>query len=143
MKLYVGVLVLAFMFASRFPVCKRRSVSVDSTLCSKRNAETAMDHTQTFRGQYGRLCTLVAQALIVGHSKDSVLEAACGNGDSVIPVYVRLREQRRRSNAALGLCKAAGVSNDELIQRAREIRTAVEQEWDRRIPIMDPRRLSV
>lgn len=100
-------------------------------------------HVLTFRGQYGRLCALAAQALEHRNcSTDAVRHAMGGEGDYV--QLAALREQRaitnRASTSAAVALRGGGMSSTEttklLIAVAREAKHAVESEWSLRLPIV-------
>lgn len=89
-----------------------------------------------FGGAYGRLCALVAAALARGCVQDRILAASRGNGIEPARTYRELRRQRAKVNSVIALCKEAGITDDVLIERGRDSRTAVEQEFMLRIPRM-------
>jgi hypothetical protein len=97
---------------------------------------TQLPHVMDFRGHYGRLCTLAAQALTQGNaSREAVRVALGGDGDNL--ALTKVREQRTRCNTqlewaitALGLI---GVTKEDALilcrDQARLARLAVEGEW--------------
>lgn len=89
---------------------------------------------ETFRGQYGRLCVLVARALIRGVNEVHVIESARGYGESTHPACVAIRAQWAITNRANLDCQTRGVGLDVLVPLANEARAAVEQEFMYRLP---------
>jgi len=99
---------------------------------------THIAEVMDFRGAYGRLCSLAAQAMKEQNvSREAVRYALAGEGD-----YIALgpvRAQRRALNAVAERAVAALLEANEdmtrmqafavCIRLAREARTAVESEW--------------
>lgn len=94
------------------------------------------EYIAQFAGTYGQLCQLVAAALNAGCPQQDVLEASRGNGNDREPGYMRMRQQRAKLNQLIELSRSIGITDRELIAQARISRTAVEQEFMRRIPRM-------
>ena len=89
-----------------------------------------MTKNEAFRNwqiAYGRLCTLVAQALQDGHLPEHVAQAAYGakgNG------HKKLRAHYAVHRDALATAFEAGVPREQVLERGLYIKAAVEQEWD-------------
>lgn len=96
-------------------------------------AETAI---HTFGAAYGRMCVLVAGGIISGRDQEKMLEASRGQGYDLAALHTELRRQRGRVNRALAQCSLCNVEMKETLNRAREIRAAVQQEFNCRIPVM-------
>lgn len=90
-----------------------------------------------WRGAYGRLMVLAAQAMKRdGTSRDAVRYALAGEGD-----HIRLEAVRRQRAVCNGMLAAAigemswrygieqGEGIEECVRIAREVREAVEGEW--------------
>lgn len=95
---------------------------------------TNSDALMRFQGAYGRLCILMARALKQGHSETQVIEASQGKGQQAAPVYVELRAQRKRLNAAIDACHRSHVPSDVLVRIGQEMKAVAESEWELKIP---------
>lgn len=89
---------------------------------------------ERFKGEYGRLCVLMATAVTDDQSRDLIVEAARGAGEQSGPIFVKLRNQRTRVNAALDGCRDT-VNIAEIVTAGREVKAAVESEWIVSIPM--------
>lgn len=88
----------------------------------------------TFASAYGQLCTNAAQALDAGSSREAVRVAMQGRGANIRLHH--LRNQSYRTHLALDHAKQAGCESWTLVNRCNQIRHAIEEEWECRIPIV-------
>lgn len=95
-----------------------------------------------FQAAFGRHCSLAAQALHDGHSREAVRVAFAGSGENVRLRPLRL--QRVELNMRGETCKAAltarGLTKGDawraIIAAALVSRDAVESEWGVSIPVL-------
>lgn len=88
-----------------------------------------------FRGEFGRHCVLVAQAMQKEWGRDVVLAAAQGTLRLTAEAHPLLRDlarQRDRCNFLLAEIKARGIVG--AIPAAQQAMSAVEAEWDLTLP---------
>lgn len=83
-----------------------------------------------FRGAYGRLCVLMAQALADGYHENAVQLASRGGGHSKDRTLHSIR--KARAVVALGLEAARGHGNDtaDIVAAGRQAKHAAEEEWN-------------
>ena len=89
-----------------------------------------------FRGEFGRHCVLVAQAMGKGWGRDVVLAASRGElryTPTTHPLLRAIRDQRSRCNVLLAEIKAQGIVG--AIPAAQQAMRAVEAEWGVQIPM--------
>lgn len=88
-----------------------------------------------FRGEYGRLCSLAAQALNAGVSRDLVFEAMLGQGDEERGGLGLIR--RQRAIAHLHMREAVGLGADRaaIVEVTLQAKRAVEGEWGQTVPL--------
>lgn len=102
---------------------------------------TASPALDAFQSAFGHHCTLAAQALHKGLSREAVRIAFAGEGESV--QLRRLRLQRIELNTRSEMCRdgltAKGMTGGDalraMIAVARTSRDAVESEWGVSIPV--------
>ena len=90
----------------------------------------------SFRGEYGRLCVLIAVALADGYSKNAVVEAAQGLSLPGTHLLVQIRNQRDRANKAYFEAKRAGCPRNIIVDVAREARHTISSEFMIALPIL-------
>ena len=102
-----------------------------SAMVNVKQLQPVMD----FRGAYGRLCTLAAQAMKDGVSREAVRYALAGEGDYIAlgPVRQARKMANMRGDIAAVALRSTGMTptatTEALIAIAREAREAVESEW--------------
>ena len=88
----------------------------------------------TYGGSYGRMCVLAAQALSAGISSERVRMAMTGGPLDLHHNLDAIRHQRKRIVTLIRQADVCGVSRAAIVERQREIRTAISAEWGMTIP---------
>lgn len=88
-----------------------------------------------FRGEFGRHCVLVAQAMGKDWPRDVVMAASRGDlqmTPEAHPLLRAIRDQRERVNILLAEIKGLGIVG--AIPAAQQAMSAVEAEWNVTLP---------